>query len=146
VIILIADVVFVLGLLWLGWRAWTWWRSGSVVEVRAGYVWPGDGQAVGERLIQVSAHNAGRSSVEITSWGLATPDGGLIASIERVAPADPLPYVLTGGRDAHWFVRAAEVEWTRAQRGQGIEQLRARVVLSNGRTVWARRKGIDTPP
>jgi hypothetical protein len=140
----IAGIVLVAA--WLGWRAWVRIRNRPMVAVRTGYAWPTYGEhgdPLGERLVQVTAHNSGRAPVQITSWGFATPGDGLITAIDRIATADPLPHILAPGSEAHWFIRYSEV-LTCVERGHRIDQLRARVVLGNGKTVRAPQKGIGT--
>jgi hypothetical protein len=73
----------------LGGHVWVRIRK-PVVAVRTGYTWPTDrehGDHLGERLVRVTAHNSGRSPVQITSWGFATPGDGLIIAIDRIATA-----------------------------------------------------------
>lgn len=144
-VILIAGLVVVLA--WLGWRARTW-RYNGPVEVRTGYAWPSRGDHddhTGERLIQVTVRNSGRSPVQVASWGLATPGDGMITAIERIGSADPLPHVVAAGSEAQWFIRYSEVRLTCIERGYSMAQLRARVKLGNGKAVRAAHTGIGTP-
>lgn len=86
-------------------------------------------------LIQVTLNNGTERRVQVTGWGLRTPDGSQLIS-PRPLPFDPsLPHWVEAASGASWHLVAREVTEILSSRGLTYEDLTSFVHLADGRTI-----------
>jgi hypothetical protein len=147
VVSLILGVVgTVTGIGALAWQMMTWRRSGAVVTVEANQAFPTYEDHLGEPHTSVTARNSGRSPVTVSSWGLRFPDDQVMFIRQPFAGSSPLPYRLEQGASGSWFIETAAVVETCKTHDVDYTDLTAYVSLADGRTVDAKRKGIQLGP
>jgi hypothetical protein len=147
----VASLIFgvvgtVTGIGALMWQVITWRRSGPVVTVTANQALPAHGDQLGEPLTSVTARNSGRAPVTVSSWGLRFPDGQTIFVRQPFAGSNQLPYRLEEGASGSWFIETGAVVETCKAHGVDYADLTAYVSLADGRSVDAKRKGIQLGP
>ncbi|HUZ53102.1 MAG TPA: hypothetical protein VMU94_11315 [Streptosporangiaceae bacterium] len=130
----------------LGWELVKFRHEGPVVTVTAYQGLPTSGDQVGDPVTCVTAVNTGRSPVTVSSWGLRLPDGQAMFIREPFQGSDPLPYRLEEGASGNWRIETTAVAESCQAHGVSYEALRAFVTLASGKTVVARRKGIQLGP
>jgi hypothetical protein len=130
----------VLGVLSLGWQAWTWARSGPVVKVEASSSFPIYDGHMGEHHVSVKAINRGRAPATITGWGIGFPDGGGLFVPTQLSWSTRLPHRLEPHSSAEFHVEAEEVRRTAHQKGVPYDKLKPWVRLADGTTVES--KGV----
>ena len=137
----------ILGVSSLGWQAWTWKHSGAIVRVTATQTLPlydtVAGQRPGEWHVAVTARNTGRGPATVTGWGFRTPDGHDIIAMRPLSWSSPIPFPIPpGGQEGSWHMETDEVKASCQREGQDFRALRGWVRLSDGRQVFAKRRGI----
>jgi hypothetical protein len=130
----------------LAWQVITWRRSGPVVTVEVNQGLPTYDDCVGNPITCVTATNSGRAPVTVTSWGLRLPNGQTMFVQQPFPGSDTLPYRLEQGASGTWSMETVQVAETSRAQGVDYEELRGFVKLGNGKTVYARRKGIRLAP
>jgi hypothetical protein len=130
----------------LVWGVIIWRRSGPVVAVDVNQGLPTYGDRVGDPITCVTATNSGRAPVTVTSWGLELPDGQTMFVQQPFPGSNTLPYRLEEGANGNWSIETIQVTETCRTHGVNYADLRGFVKLGNGRTVYARRKGIHLGP
>jgi hypothetical protein len=131
----------------LGWQAWTWRRSGAIVRVTANQSLPmystPAGQQPGDWQVDVTATNKGRGPATVVGWGFRAPGNNNIVMTEPLPWSSPLPFTLeAGGATGSWYISTDEVMATCRRESVRHQDLKAWVRLSDGRRVYAKRKGI----
>lgn len=147
----VANLIFVVigtaaGVGALAWGVITWKHSGPVVAVKVLQGLPTYGAHVGDPITCVTATNSGRAPVTVTSWGLELPDGQTMFVEQPFPGSDTLPYRLAEGTSGTWSMESVQVAEASRVRGVDYADLRGFVKLGNGKTVYARRKGIQLGP
>ncbi|MEU3555068.1 hypothetical protein [Streptomyces fragilis] len=104
----IAIIALVLSVVSLLWQAWSWWRSGPIIEVAAGIDSPVfEGQRSDLAYHYIQAMNNGRAAATIEAFGVALPSGiRPISHTQEDLPAvEPcrLPYRLEPHFSARWY-------------------------------------------
>lgn len=131
----------------LGWQVWSWSRTGHAVIVSTTHAYPVQAGhfETDDRMLCVTAHNKGRTAVQVTHWCLEAPDGQTLIPLPPLPVSAPLPYRLEGLSRADWYIRASDAEKACASAGFQVADLRARVTLGTGKSVYAKRRGIGKP-
>jgi hypothetical protein len=144
-LVVVSSLALALSIISLGWQVWTWQLSGAVVRVELSHAYPTyDDGHIGDHHLAVTANNAGRSSVQVTGWGLQGRDGKTRLISPRPSPlSKPLPHTLEQGTSATWLVLADEIRRTSVAEGIRPKDLRAYVQLGNGKIARARTVGVD---
>jgi hypothetical protein len=128
------------------WGVITWRRSGPVVTVKVLQGFPAYGDHLGDPITCVTATNSGRAPVTVTSWALELPDGQTMFVQQPFPGSDTLPYRLEQGASGTWSVETIRVTETSRAEGVDYGDLRGFVKLASGKTICARRKGINLGP
>jgi hypothetical protein len=147
---MLADILsitaIVISCLSLAWQVVAWVGSGPVIRVTVSQALPtygpGMGTSVGEPHVCVTAANSGRSPITIKNWGLKLPDGRTLAILGKPWSA-VLPCRLDPGADASWYAETKSVTDSCAANGIRYQDLFAYVSLADGRTIKARKPGIN---
>ena len=102
------------------------------------------GRQLGSWHVKVTAANRGRGPTTVTGWGLRTVDGANFFPLRPHTWSSPIPYPMPpGGQEGSWFIETDEVKAGCLREGQDHRTLRAWVRLSDGREVFAKRRGIE---
>lgn len=135
------------GVLGLGWSVVTWRKSGPVITVTVNQAFPTYADHLGKPLTGVTARNSGRAPVTVSSWGLRLPDGQTMMITEPVrALSNTLPYRLEAGSSGSWYTDTLRVVETCKAQGVDYADLSGYVNLGDGRSVDAKRRGIQLGP
>ncbi|MGH3614863.1 MAG: hypothetical protein ACRDRK_20165 [Pseudonocardia sp.] len=134
--LVVSILALILAVISLCWQAWSWFRTGPVVRLKTGWA-VGVGGLSG-RWIHITAHNTGRSPVQVTGYSLETPTGMSLVAPIPVPGTAQVPHTLDAGSQATFYLDADDVEHRCAQGGYELKLLQARVTLGNGKAVIAR--------
>ena len=140
-----SAIALVLSATSMGIHVWTWSRSGPVVKVKATQGWlTYSGGGVSDNHVVLTAHNAGRLPVTVTSVGIELPnkEKGSMFSIRTGHGDSPLPHKLDNGAEGHWFIPTSEVLALCEKHDVRYQKVRGFVTLAGGRRVYAKRRGI----
>lgn len=136
-----------LGLGNTGWAIYTWRSSGPRVECESQFGFSYGPMGVGDNLLSITARNTGRAPIEVTQYGLRTPDNGIMVPTNPDPQFPRVPHTLNAGHEQSFLMVLEEIDRALAQthsRGEHVV-LRPYVKLGNGSLVYAEEREFSVP-